>query len=106
MAYKVHEITSYNYSFDARSGSPSGLQLWGESGKIAEVKFVENTSSVPEPSFSEDLSNATAYFKQSSLAGLIDMLRNENPVSMTINNQSPGFVFIHTGPEPVGEAEG
>lgn len=39
------------------------------------------------------------------LPGLIDMLRNESPVSVTINNQPPGFVFIHTGLEPVGEGE-
>jgi len=39
------------------------------------------------------------------MAGLIDMLRNEGPVRLTINDQPPGFVFIHTGPEPVGEGE-
>jgi hypothetical protein len=33
------------------------------------------------------------------------MLRNESPVSVTISNQPPGFVFVHTGLEPVGEGE-
>jgi len=60
---------------------------------------------VPAPTFAADLSNATVSFKRSALLGLIDMLRNESPVSVTINNQPPGFVFVHTGPEPVGEAE-
>jgi hypothetical protein len=54
---------------------------------------------------SGDLNSATAFFKRSALPGLIDMLRNEGPVSVTINNQPPGFVFVHTGLEPAGEGE-
>jgi hypothetical protein len=105
MAYKVHQIKKYNYSFDARVGGPGRLQLWGSQGKIAEVSFVDDTSPVPAPILSADLNSATAAFKRSALPGLIDMLRNESPVSVTINNQPPGFVFIHTGLEPVGEGE-
>lgn len=105
MAFKVHPITRYNYSFDARTGGPGGLQLWGGLGKIADVSFVSDAGPVPPPVFSADLNSATVAFKASALAGLIDMLRNENPVSVTINNQPPGFVFVHTGLEPVGEGE-
>ena len=105
MAYKVHEISKYNYSFDARSGGPGRMQLWGNQGIIAEVRFVNDTSPVPAPTFAADLSNAKVSFKRSSLPGLIDMLRNESPVKVTINNQPPGFVFVHTGAEPVGEGE-
>jgi len=105
MAYKVHKIKKYNYSYSARSGSPSRLQLWGNDGKIAEVNFIDDTSSVPDPILASDLNSATIAFKNSSVPGLIDMLRHERPVSVTINNQSPGFVFIHTGLEPVGEEE-
>lgn len=105
MAFKVHPITSYNYNFDARAGGPGRLQLWGASGKIAEVCFVGDANPVPPPVLSPDLNSATVAFKASALSGLIDMLRNENPVSVTINNQPPGFVFVHTGLEPVGEGE-
>ena len=105
MAFKVHRISRYNYSFDARRGGPGKLQLWGEAGRIADVTFVAGTSSVPAPVIAADLNTATVSFKDSTLADLIDMLRNESPVSVTINNQSPGFVFIHTGLEPVGEGE-
>ncbi len=105
MAFKVHEIKQYNYSFDARVGGPGRLQLWGDQGKIAEVNFVEDTAAVPPPTFSPDLSSAKAFFKRSALSGLIDMLRNERPIRVTINDQPPGFVFVHTGPEPVGEGE-
>lgn len=105
MAFKVHQIKKYNYSFDARVGGPGRLQLWGDQAKISEVTFVDDTSPVPAPTLSPDLNSATVCFKRSTLPSLIDMLRNENPVSVTINNQPPGFVFIHTGTEPVGEGE-
>lgn len=105
MAFKVHEIKQYNYSFDSRVGGPGRLQLWGDQGKIAEIRFVEDASVVPPPVFPPDLSSATATFKRSALPALIDMLRNESPIRVTINDQAPGFVFIHTGPEPVGEGE-
>ncbi|HEY5912872.1 MAG TPA: hypothetical protein VJA21_19950 [Verrucomicrobiae bacterium] len=105
MAYKVHVITTYNYLFDARAGGPGRLQLWGNGGKVAEVSFVDEATPVPDPILSGDLNSATIAFKRNALAGLIDMLRNEKPVKLTINNQPPGFVFIHTGPEPVGEGE-
>jgi hypothetical protein len=105
MAFKVHQIKKYQYSFDARAGGPGKLQLWSDTAKIADVAFVSETASVPPPVIAADLGSATVSFKRSSLPDLIDMLRNEDPVSVTINNQSPGFVFISTGLEPVGEAE-
>jgi hypothetical protein len=105
MAFKVHKVQKYNYSFDARAGGPGRLQLWGETKKIAEISFVADGALVPAPILSPDLESATAYFKSSALSSLIDMLRNEAPVSVTINNQPPGFVFVHTGLEPAGEGE-
>lgn len=106
MAFKVHEIKNYQYSFDARSGAIGKLHLWGEVLKIAEISFVSETAAVPAPVIAADLNSATVSFKRSALPDLIDMLRNEEPISVTINNQAPGFVFVHTGLEPVGEGDG
>ncbi|HEX6288327.1 MAG TPA: hypothetical protein VFZ66_04010 [Herpetosiphonaceae bacterium] len=105
MAFKVHVVRSYNYSFDARAGGPGRLQLWGEAGKLAEISFVEDSASVPAPSLYPNLAGANAYFKRSAMLPLIDMLRNEGPVSVTVNDQAPGFMFVHTGIEPAGENE-
>lgn len=105
MTFKVHEIKNYNYSFDARTGGAGRLQLWGSSGLIADIAFVDDASPVPAPVLASDLNSAKASFKRSALSGLVDMLRNEKPVQVTINNQPPGFVFVHTGTEPVGEGE-
>lgn len=105
MALKVQEIKNYYYSFDARTGGPGRLQLLGVAGKVADIDFVDENSPVPAPTFLPDLSQARIYFKRSMLPALIDMLRHEKPVSITINDLSPGFVVIHTGIEPVGEGE-
>ena len=105
MAFKVHQVKRYNYSYDARAGGPGRLQLWGDLGLLAEVAFVDDAAAVPAPTFTPDMNRATISFKRSACSGLIDMLRNENPVSVTINNQVPGFVFVHKGQEPVGEGE-
>jgi hypothetical protein len=43
--------------------------------------------------------------RRGAILGLIDMLRNEKPVRVTVNDQPPGFVFVHTSPEIVGEGE-
>ena len=105
MTYKVHEIKNYNYSYDAGSGGPGSLQLWSSQGKILDIRFIDDTSPVPPPVLAADLMSATASFRRSAAPGLIDMLRNESPVKVTINNQPPGFVFIQTGWEPAGEGE-
>jgi hypothetical protein len=105
MTFKEHEIKKYNYSYDARSGGPSSLQLWSSTGKILDISFIDDSSPVPAPVLAPDLMSATASFKRYAAPGLIDMLRNECPVKVTINNQPPGFVFIHTGLEPAGEGE-
>jgi hypothetical protein len=105
MAFKVHQVANYNYAFDARPAVPAGFSSGAARGRSPNSSFVDDAAQVPAPTLAPDLSSATAFFKRSALAGLIDMLRNESPVSVTINDQPPGFVFVHTGPEPVGEAE-
>ncbi|MFZ0157701.1 MAG: hypothetical protein WAL50_01620 [Kineosporiaceae bacterium] len=105
MAFQVHQVNSYNYSFDASAGGPGRLQLWGDQGKILEIELVDDSAPIPAPTLAADLSSATASFRRSTQPGLVDMLRNESPVSVTINDQPPGFVFVHTGLEPVGPGD-
>ena len=106
MAFQVHTVHRYNYSFDGRAGGPGRMQLWGAGGaKRAEIRFVDDTAPVPPPQLWPNLSGADVAFRRSSLAGLVDLLRHEAPVSVTVNDQPPGFVFVHSGLEPVGEDE-
>lgn len=107
MPSKSHTVEKYSYSFDARTGGPRGLQLWGgeEGALIAKVHFVDDDIPVPPPVLAPDLESAQVSFHHSALPALVDMLRNEQPVRLTINDQPPGFVFISTGIEPAGEGE-
>ncbi len=105
MAHKVHQVETYNYSFSARSGAIDRLQLWGAGGaRLAEIRFVADGSRVPEPVILPELSGARCSFHRSAAPGIIDMLRHESPVKLTVNDSGP-FVFLHTGSEPVGEEE-
>lgn len=103
MAFKTYRIRGYAYKFDARLGGPGGLQLFdSDKAQRLSIAFVTDTAQVPGPSLASNLDSATAFFRVSALPFLIDMLRNEDPVTVTLNDQAPGFVFVHTGTEPVG----
>jgi hypothetical protein len=104
MAYKEHIISAYKYSISS-SGGPFRLQLWGEMSKVAEIRFVADGKPVPPPVFWDKLSGVNASFEARHLPAIIDMLRNEDPVSLLIDDQPPGFVFIQTAAEYVGEGE-
>jgi hypothetical protein len=105
MAFKVYRITRYQSKFDANAGGPGGVGLYDSEKLRVTVLFVSDTTAVPRPVLMADLESATAYFRMSSFQSLIDMLRNEDPVSVTLNDQPPGFVFVHTGLEPAGVAD-
>lgn len=103
MASKTIQITKYNYTFEPRGAAV--LQLWAGQASVLQINFVDDNASLPPPALTADLSSATVTFRRSVLAGLVDMLRNESPVYVTLNNQPPGFVFVKTFPEGVGEGE-
>ena len=87
MASKTHLVTKYQYSFDARAGGPGGLRLWSDLGRIVEIGFVGETSPVPDPVIAADLTSATVWFRRSALRGLIDLLRTQKPVRVTLDDQ-------------------
>ena len=51
--------------------------------------------------------NKTAYLirPQSEFQWYVDLLRNEKPIYAHINEDNPAFIFLNSGPEPVGEGE-
>jgi hypothetical protein len=106
MAIKRYSIAQYNYDFDARAGGPRLLQLWSTTALIADIRFYPDSAALPALSISANLSGAVMYFHWSMFSPLIDMLRNEKPINVTINtDQSPAVVLIGTDQEPVGEGE-
>jgi hypothetical protein len=49
----------------------------------------------------------TAYLirPQSEFQWYVDLLRHEKPISARIYGDTPAYIYLHTGPEPVGEGE-
>lgn len=97
MTHRVHEIGRYDYSIDAGLGGPGRLRLWAPDGRqVALLGFVGDDRTVPAPRLTADLSCASAFLKLGAFAALLDMLRHEAPVYVTIDDTPPGFVLVHT----------
>ena len=97
MPARRHRIARYDYSFDAGLGGSARLTLWGEAGaKIADIGFLDSSGAVPRPRIAPDLAYASAFMRLDALAALIDMLRHEAPVYLTLDDAPPGDVLIST----------
>jgi hypothetical protein len=92
-----HRVGRYAYAVEAGSGF-GRLTLWNPQGEaIGEIGFVEENRPVPNPRLATDLSHGVGFLAASHMLGLIDMLRNEPNVFMSLSDDPPGFLSIHTG---------
>lgn len=89
MTSRTHEVSGYNYSFDARAGGVGQLQLWGSLGKILDARFVDDGAPVPAAVPSASLDSAVAYYRRGSLPGLLDLLRGRGRVGVSIDASGP-----------------
>ena len=97
MVHRIHQVGGYDYSIDAGLGAPGRLCLWDSDGRqVAELGFVEDDGAVPSPRIAPDLSSVSGFLKSSALAAVLDMLRHESVVYVTLDNRPPGFVLVHT----------
>jgi hypothetical protein len=97
MPARRHRIARYEYSFDAGMGGAARLVLWDDAGaKLADIGFLDSDGVVPRPRISPDLSYAAAFMQMRALSPLIDMLRHEAPVFLTLDDAAPGDVLIST----------
>lgn len=105
MPSKTYNVKSYTYTLNANSVNTAQLFLQADNGgTIAYIRFVDETSPLPAPSVNSNLTYGTAAFRRSALHDLIDMLRNERPVTLLLGDE-PTFYFYTGTSEPVGEAE-
>jgi hypothetical protein len=103
MTSKTHAVSRYCYGIDLRSGIASGLQLWGPEGtQRLRIHFVPDTVDPPTPMLAPDLEWATLHLRDAALPVLLDMLRHEDQVRVTMDDRAPGYVLVHTGTDPIG----
>jgi hypothetical protein len=99
------QIASYNYQFH---GGPNGyagnraiIRLVDVDGnQAAYIHFIPSGQSIPNDINSPPWPRM--YMPETALPAVIDMLRNEKPIYFYFAASSG---FLHTGTEPIGEAE-
>ena len=107
MAQASFQVATYQYyDWSSRKKGKTNLILKGSAGETCSVWFEEDDAADLNEA-SEVAPNYYAfYYHHHQLQHLIDMLRNEKPISVYFNNDS-GFnnSRISTTHEPVGEGE-
>lgn len=78
---------------------------WGDGNYLCRIYFLTEDSETP-PNFNQPQNNAGGIFlRAKELGPLLEVLRNEKPVSAYLNSEYPDHNQIFTGLEPVGEEE-
>ena len=98
------EITGYRYDFRNTAGKTAAvLLLQNKDDLISMVAFVDDDEELPPP---REGINGVVYMTlhHKWLSGVIDMLRNEEPVYFLWNRETES-ASVTTEEEPVGEEE-
>jgi hypothetical protein len=99
------QIATYDYQLH---GGPTGyrneraiVRLYGSDRQtVAYIHFVLTGNAIPPNKAADPW--IRMYLPETLISDVMEMLRQESPVSIYYNQ---GQVFLHTGDEPVGEAE-
>jgi hypothetical protein len=101
----TYQVTKYNYQFhggvNGYSSNRAVLRLKNENTAVAYVHFVPEGKAIPNDTESSS-GFIRMYMPESAIYSVIDMLRNESPISIYY---AAGSGFLRTGNEPVGEGE-
>ena len=106
MAQASFQVSTYQYyNWSSRKTGKTNLILKG-AGQTCSVWFVEDPAANLSPATQVAPNYYAFYYHHSQLPHLIDMLRNEKPITVFFNNDN-GFdnSRISTSDEPVGEGE-
>lgn len=111
MPVTSYEIASYHVSIIS-TADPNEMfatvSVFGASGnQLAFLRFYEPPVSLAPNEYRTDLGYPLISYSSSSLAGIVDVLRNEQPVYFTFFDYRPTRCFgsIGTSREPVGEGD-
>ena len=100
----VHPVTAYNYQFHGGANGYQGnraiVRLQNGNASVAYVHFVPTGKPIPADTDAPPW--IRMYLSETQLPAVIDMLRNESPISVYY---TAGSGFLLTGNEPIGEGE-
>jgi hypothetical protein len=95
--YRVHVYTAPHQAWDVR------VDLYRGGDPCATLLFMKAGRALPPNSSANGI--ALLHFPMTHYAAVIDLLRNEAPLFVTLNTDN-GIGVLSTGDEPVGEEEG
>lgn len=98
---REHPIAQYHYAIEV-GGGYGRLSLSNVEGRVVgEISFLEDGRALPNPRLDRDLSHGVGFMAIGLMAPLVDMLRNEHPVFLVLDDEPPGFFSLRTGtPNP------
>ena len=106
MADRQHRIADYQYALEAGSGY-GRLSLWDEQGAlVGEIGFLEAGRVLPGPRIAPDLAHGAGFMPIERLVPLVDMLRNEPPVFLRLDDQPPGYLSLCTATPAASDSKG
>lgn len=106
MAHAIYTLERYSYDFDLGAGRPRLLQLWTATALIADIHFVPDGQPHRPLQLQPGLTGAVITCPVSLAQGLIDLLRNEKPIRLYLDDTpAPGLAYLGSTFEPVGEEE-
>lgn len=108
MATASFQVATYQYyNWSSRQTVKTNLILKGAEGGTCAVWFVEDaTADLPAAEYNPTTNYVSLYYHHHQLQHLIDMLRNEKPITVFFDDDG-GFnnSRISTSDEPAGEGE-
>ncbi|MGL4230036.1 MAG: hypothetical protein ACRDAM_07105 [Casimicrobium sp.] len=97
MPTRTYEIKTYKPVFDAALGYITKIALIDREGIVrCDVAVLEGSSRSYEPRVNGNLESAAAFVNAQALPQLLDFLRHESNLKLTLDDTPPGDVRIHT----------
>lgn len=78
---------------------------WGDGDHMCRAYFLTEDSEIPPSFYQPQNYGGGIFMRAKELGPVLDVLRNEKPVSVYLNSEHPEHNKIFTGLEPVGEEE-
>ncbi|MFZ2171120.1 MAG: hypothetical protein WAW61_15965 [Methylococcaceae bacterium] len=107
MTTTTFQVSTYQYyNFSSRSSGKTVIILKGTGGEICYIHFEDNPTAALPRAEQTSKKSYVFHYHHSQLQHLIDMLRNEKPITVIYDNDPvANNSIISTSAEPVGEGE-
>ena len=105
MAAEIIGVTTYTYyPFSSREDSFKAVAICAGSGGVTAYLYFHGGTSVLSPA-SKIGSSYFLHYRYEDMPAIIDMLRNEAPISLIYVPEGTNNTRVSTSTEPVGEGE-